>query len=795
MATGLTDPKMQEAEGPTEDGSGKKRLKFKSLKKLFVKKKKKEMITHPTKSNLKQSQSTSDVTSPESRTPDPDSEDEQSAHRSVMGTRALSHDSIFIPDTSGQQPVQPVRVFSQESVSAPIRALQLKVQQNIKLGPPPMSIPAKRMEDTGASSEDDGLPRSPPESSPIHEALARSQLAKYSDHYKNHSSLTLGGTGSEEEEQISPGSSSRPNSPLSAVIQTRSTARSRSPTSPLVHISSDSPASSVVDFNSPPVLSICLDNSAARHRLSVKPRNQRSHTKRRSSSRLLADGLSESMYNVPELKEENEQDIVKNNAEFANSEMNLEQQAEYPTTVLPQGQSLAQTEPSVVMSEAVNTIEQRSDELPLVDVTGQQGTAAPHSILDDTERLTMCPVPVVPSEIAGDVTPMELDTLGVSAAHISVLPGTRQMGSTVVISDDSTSLDIIDPLTQEKNVNLWEAAVNSTAIDTHAIPVNTSLGEETACPTQTLIHTDILLIDYDKPSSSAPEGTENSEGESLQEDPCAYCKEAKMELTSEELFACSNKQVAKELPNHEDAIDKVPENFSSIALTQMSDMYSQSADSSETSKESSVSETADGNSLENRDIAVFKKANIKISEEKTISQQGSFKKNNQGSFKFKISSAWNWSRHNGMKQNGDPAADPDVSYKTAPQKPSSLPGKENKDEGMSLPEPSATKIDARGREKTDEDEEGRGAFGVKLRSTTYCLKYKDVSHTEHKETAKFHNAEASLDSSGCPSQPTTDKTEVKKPPGGSIDDEKLKTRSSENLAARPPLPKNLFRKT
>lgn len=34
------------------------------------------------------------------------------------------------------------------------------------------------MEDTGASSEDDGLPRSPPESSPIHEALARSQLAK-----------------------------------------------------------------------------------------------------------------------------------------------------------------------------------------------------------------------------------------------------------------------------------------------------------------------------------------------------------------------------------------------------------------------------------------------------------------------------------------------------------------------------------------------------------------------------------------------------------------------------------------
>lgn len=41
-----------------------------------------------------------------------------------MGSRALSHDSIFIPET-GQEPARPVRVFSQENVSDRIRALQV----------------------------------------------------------------------------------------------------------------------------------------------------------------------------------------------------------------------------------------------------------------------------------------------------------------------------------------------------------------------------------------------------------------------------------------------------------------------------------------------------------------------------------------------------------------------------------------------------------------------------------------------------------------------------------------------
>ena len=78
-----------------------------------------------------------------------------------LGSRALSHDSIFLADQA-PGPSEPARVLSQENVHGKIRALQLKLQQqNMHLGPPPLLIPGKRTEDSGATSEDDGLPQSP----------------------------------------------------------------------------------------------------------------------------------------------------------------------------------------------------------------------------------------------------------------------------------------------------------------------------------------------------------------------------------------------------------------------------------------------------------------------------------------------------------------------------------------------------------------------------------------------------------------------------------------------------------
>lgn len=50
--------------------------------------------------------------------------------------------------------------------------LKLKLQPTMKLGPPPpFGLRAKRTEDAGTSSEDDGLPRSPPEMSLLHGKL------------------------------------------------------------------------------------------------------------------------------------------------------------------------------------------------------------------------------------------------------------------------------------------------------------------------------------------------------------------------------------------------------------------------------------------------------------------------------------------------------------------------------------------------------------------------------------------------------------------------------------------------
>nr|XP_042696737.1 CRACD-like protein isoform X3 [Chrysemys picta bellii] len=177
-STRIMDTKLREAEGCGEDNSGKKKSKFKSFKKFFGKRKRKETLPSSGSITLKPCQSASDVTVPESMHIDYDSEDELETHTGIMGSRALSHDSIFIPEPV-QEPARPVRVFSQENVSDRIRALQLKLQHSMKLGPPPpFGIHAKRIDDAGTSSEDDGLPRSPPEISLLHEILSSSTATR-----------------------------------------------------------------------------------------------------------------------------------------------------------------------------------------------------------------------------------------------------------------------------------------------------------------------------------------------------------------------------------------------------------------------------------------------------------------------------------------------------------------------------------------------------------------------------------------------------------------------------------------
>ncbi|XP_058040888.1 CRACD-like protein [Ahaetulla prasina] len=286
------DTKFQEAEGFGEEASGKKKSKFKSIKKFFGKRKRKETLTPSGSGNINTCQSAIDISATPSRHIDYDSEDDLKMHRTIMGNRALSHDSIFISETPQESP-RPVRVFSQENVSDRIRSLQVKLQQNWKMGLSyPFGMPSKKQEDAGMSSEDDGLPRSPPETYLLQEIL-NPNTPKFSDSHKHHSALSLTGTGSEEEEQVT-------KSP-SRSCSTESQLFSHQPKATIITEQTfDSSCLPAADFDILPELSSCLDNSAAKHKLSIKPRNQRSSKIRRLPLKKLSESQNDMICTLEE---------------------------------------------------------------------------------------------------------------------------------------------------------------------------------------------------------------------------------------------------------------------------------------------------------------------------------------------------------------------------------------------------------------------------------------------------------------------------------------------------------------
>ncbi|KAM6179366.1 CRACD-like protein [Erethizon dorsatum] len=311
ISTRVMDIKLREAaEGLGEDSAvcvGKKKSKFKTFKKLFGKKKRKESPSSTGSSAWKQNPAKSEVIPIESGPVGYDSEDELEESRGTLGSRALSHDSIFIPE-AGQDPARPVRVFSQENVCDRIKALQLKIQCHVKMGPPPPGgLPIKRAEDTGMSSEDDGLPRSPPEMSLLHDVGSGTTI-----------------------KASAPLSSSRPQSPdhtSNATVSSRT---------------SDSSLAPVADFSQPPESSSCLDNSAAKHKLLVKPRNQRSSKMRRLSSRAQSESLSD-LTGTPEEEEYDEKPVLEvsteENPSSGQQDLMLDRDPEPggPATLLPPG--------------------------------------------------------------------------------------------------------------------------------------------------------------------------------------------------------------------------------------------------------------------------------------------------------------------------------------------------------------------------------------------------------------------------------------------------------------------------
>ncbi|KAJ8396494.1 hypothetical protein AAFF_G00018000 [Aldrovandia affinis] len=234
MASGTAD---QEPTDTTEECPGKKRSKFQTFKKLFAKKKRRDCPSPVRDNALKSSQSTDDVHTPESSPVQTDTDHESNVN---MGNKAMSHDSVFASELSSSE-TNDCLITSQESVHGKVKSLQLQLKQAIRVGSPPTLICPKKGEDTGALSEDDGLPHSPPEISTLHTVLAGSSH-RFSNPVQRTSSLSLEGLDSDDD-QMYCGTSSRAANPLISLP---------------------------VDFSLPASPVGCLDSSAAHHRIAVK---------------------------------------------------------------------------------------------------------------------------------------------------------------------------------------------------------------------------------------------------------------------------------------------------------------------------------------------------------------------------------------------------------------------------------------------------------------------------------------------------------------------------------------------
>ncbi|XP_016063285.1 PREDICTED: uncharacterized protein KIAA1211 homolog [Miniopterus natalensis] len=234
----------------------KKGGKFQPFKKLFGKRKKKDTsICRETpagkKSHTPQSISNGTFSS--------DEEDNLRSFNYSMGSRAFSHDSIFIPD-GGAESEQTVQAMSQDNILGKVKTLQRQLGKNIKFGqPPPGATPMKKADSGEASLEEEPCLTSPMEIVTQQDIILSDAENKSTDTPSSPSPPSRPGARSEMEEKVAPAKPSRPKR----------------------HFSSAGTIESV-NLDAIPLAIARLDNSAAKHKLSVKPKkNQRVSKKHR----------------------------------------------------------------------------------------------------------------------------------------------------------------------------------------------------------------------------------------------------------------------------------------------------------------------------------------------------------------------------------------------------------------------------------------------------------------------------------------------------------------------------------
>ncbi|KAG7278918.1 hypothetical protein CRUP_024927 [Coryphaenoides rupestris] len=209
----------QEPVEVTEECSKKKKSKFQTFKKLFTRKKRKEGSASGEEVGLKASQSSDNVNggNSENEALARAENDKGSGSKISLGSKALSHDSIFVSDSS--EPTQALEA-SQDGIHGKVKSLQLQLKQAMRRGSRKAEVAV-----TAVSGDD-----TPEHSTMSHAALAQSN-----------SSLSLERADSDDE--LSCLASSAEGSPLVAVPG---------------------------DFSQPASPYGCLDNSASKHKLGLR---------------------------------------------------------------------------------------------------------------------------------------------------------------------------------------------------------------------------------------------------------------------------------------------------------------------------------------------------------------------------------------------------------------------------------------------------------------------------------------------------------------------------------------------
>ncbi|XP_029563481.1 cancer-related regulator of actin dynamics homolog [Salmo trutta] len=218
--------------------------KFQPFRRLFGKRKKKAAEREFDTAELKASFSTREVSN--GVTSDDEETNQHLRELNPIGSQALSHDSVFIPEEAVQE-LSPEQTMSQENVSDKVRNLQRQIAQNIKFGQKPPSL--RKSEGDEGSSDEEEVP-----SSPLR-VLAQVEAEPVDTEPKGASQDQEAGESHEAAQAEAP--STPVKSPRSKqVLPAIGTIES---------IDLDGVSQSVPR----------LDNTAAKHKLSVKPKNQR----------------------------------------------------------------------------------------------------------------------------------------------------------------------------------------------------------------------------------------------------------------------------------------------------------------------------------------------------------------------------------------------------------------------------------------------------------------------------------------------------------------------------------------